>query len=578
MNKIRLLDANTINKIAAGEVIERPASAVKELVENSIDAGATKILIEVAEGGKELIRVTDDGCGMEPDDLPMAFQNHATSKIAGAKDLDRIETLGFRGEALSSIASVAGGVEVHTKTRSALTGMCLRLEGGKIVGQKEIGCPIGTSITVRELFYNVPARRKHLKGAEAELAHIANAVTEMAIINHNISFELFTGKRSIFKSNRSGSWDGVLLNIFGLHALKAMAPFSAEGRGWSLKGVAGDPLSTRSSPDRIFIFVNGRPVSSRVMAFALREAYRNIIPAGRSPIAVISLEIEPGLVDVNVHPTKREIRLLKEEEISAALTTAVSGALQSHAEVRPLGEHPRTEIPAMRPEVISQKSDQRTLPLDAIGQEVEISLAANTTDTADTAPHTRQMKVLGQIRKLYILAESDQGLLIIDQHAAAERIRFERLMEKHRRKKIAQELAVPVTIDLSPGEQILMESWMDALKDIGFDISPFGGKTYQVRSVPATGYRLESPEAVHDILRSLFTLGKAGPGDTSKEGMLKVLACRGSIKSGRELSMPEMTALLKDLNACQNPLTCPHGRPVAVVLTPEELERLFFRR
>jgi DNA mismatch repair protein MutL len=194
------------------------------------------------------------------------------------------------------------------------------------------------------------------------------------------------------------------------------------------------------------------------------------------------------------------------------------------------------------------------------------------------APQIPQINILGQVRKLYILAESDQGLLIIDQHAAAERIRFERLAEKYRQKKIAQELAVPVTIDLSPGEQILMESWREELKDLGFDISPFGGKTYQVRSVPATGRRMESPEAVHDILRSLFTLGKSGPGDTSKEEMLKILACRGSIKSGRDLSLPEMAALLKGLNACQNPITCPHGRPITVVLTPAELERLFFRR
>ncbi len=575
MTKIRLLDADTINKIAAGEVIERPASAVKELVENSIDAGAAKILIEVADGGKSLIKVTDDGCGIDADDLPLAFRKHATSKIAGAQDLERIETLGFRGEALSSIASVAGCVEVYTKTRSALTGSCLRIEGGKIVEQKEIGCPIGASITVKELFYNVPARRKHLKGAEAELVHIANAITEMAIINHNISFELFTGKRTIFRSNRSNSWDDVLLKIFGLKTMKAMVPFSAAGRGWSLNGMAGDPLTTRSSQDRIFIYVNSRPVSSRTIASAFRDAYRNIIPTGRSPIAVISLQIDSGLVDVNVHPTKREIRLLKEEEISAALTAAVSQALQTHAEAQPLREHPRAEIPAANAQVIAPKSDQRTLPLVLPGEEVGASLAS---DATEIAPIALQIRVVGQVKNLYILAESDQGLLIVDQHAAAERIRFEMLTEKFRQRKISQELAVPLTIDLAPGEQILIESWNDALKDIGFDISPFGGKTYKIRAVPATGRKLESPDAVHDMLRSLFALGKVVPGDTSREEMLKVLACRGSIKSGRELSMPEMNSLIKDLYACKNPLTCPHGRPVTVLITPEELERIFFRR
>jgi DNA mismatch repair protein MutL len=570
MQKIKLLDEDTINKIAAGEVIERPASAVKELVENSIDAGATKILIEVAEGGKSLIKVTDDGCGMEPEDLSMAFQKHATSKITGAKDLDKIKTLGFRGEALASIASVAKSLEVHTKTRTAPTGTYLRMESGRIVEKKEVGCPIGTSIAVRDLFYNVPARRKHLKGADSELVHIIDAVTEMAIINCGISFDLFSGRRTLFRSSRSDSWDGVLLKIFDLKTLKGMMPFCAEGTNWKLMGAAGDPMSTRSGPDRIFVYVNRRPVSSRALTAALREAYRSVIPTGRSPIAVLSLEIGPELVDVNVHPTKREIRLLQEEEISAALTLAVGEALRAKAEAKPLMEMemPRTEPPAMQASVIDQKSEQKTLPLDVTCEEVEVSVASE----------IPQVKVLGQVLKLYILAESDQGLLIIDQHAAAERIRFERLKLLYSQKKISQELAEPVTIDLAPNEQILIESWKDVLHEIGFEISPFGGKTYHVRAVPALGRKVESPEAVYDVLRALFTLGKVGPKDTSKEDILKLLACRGSIKSGRELSMQEMTSLLRDLYACNSPLTCPHGRPVIVAITQGELERLFLRR
>jgi DNA mismatch repair protein MutL len=580
MNKIRLLDEDTINKIAAGEVIERPASAIKELVENSIDAGATKILIEVEEGGKSLIKVTDDGCGIEAEDLPMAFQKHATSKITGAKDLERIETLGFRGEAMASIASVAKSIEVTTKTRSAPTGTYLRMESGRIVEKKDIGCPIGTSIAVRELFYNVPARRKHLKSREAELVHIVDAVTEMAIINHVISFELFSGKRTLFRSSRSSSWEDVLLKVFDLKTMKGMMPFCAEGRSWRLKGAAGDPLSTRSSPDRIFIYVNGRPVYSRALTAALREAYRSIIPTGRSPIAVLSLEIGPELVDVNVHPTKREIRLLREEEISAAITDAVSNALRTKAEVEPLRETPRIEMPAMQGTVITQSSEQKTLPMEVTGGGVEMSVASGVSvaSGAPVAPEVPQIRILGQVRKLYILAESDQGLLIIDQHAAAERIRFERLKALYSQKKISQELAVPVTIELAPNEQVLIESWKDVLQEIGFEIAPFGGKTYHVRAVPALGRRLESPEAVHDVLRALFTLGKVGPKDTSREDVLKLLACRGSIKSGKELTLPEMNALIKDLYACQNPLTCPHGRPVVVVMTQEEMERLFSRR
>ncbi|MDM7911665.1 MAG: DNA mismatch repair protein MutL, partial [Methanotrichaceae archaeon] len=391
---------------------------------------------------------------------------------------------------------------------------------------------------------------------------------EMAIINYGISFELFSGRRTLFRSSRSGSWDDVLLKIFDLKTLKGMMPFCAKGPNWRLTGTAGGPTSTRSSPDRIFIYVNRRPVYSKALTAALREAYRSVIPPGRSPIAILSLEIAPDLVDVNVHPTKREIRLLQEEEISAALTLAVSEALRANAEAKPLTEAPRTALPATQASMVNQKSEQKTLSLDVIGEVVEVSVASE----------IPQVKILGQVLKLYILAESDQGLLIIDQHAAAERIRFERLKTLYSQKMISQELAEPVTIELAPNEQILIESWKDVLQEIGFEISPFGGKTYHVRAVPAIGRKVESPEAVHDVLRTLFTLGKVGPDDTSKEEILKLLACRGSIKSGRELSMQEMTSLLRDLYACNSPLTCPHGRPVIVAITQGELERLFLRR
>ena len=569
MHKIRLLDEETINKIAAGEVIERPASAVKELVENAIDAGASKVLVEVAEGGKRLIKVTDDGCGMDPEDLPLAFQKHATSKIREARDLEKICTLGFRGEALASIASVSRSVEVYTKTRSALFGTRLCMESGKIAEIKETGCPAGTSIAVRDLFYNVPARRKHLKGAEAELVHITNAITEMAIINYGISFELFSGRRTIFKSIKSATWEDVLLRIFGLKTLKAMAALQAEGRGWRLSGAAGDPFSTRSTPDRIFIFVNGRAVASKALAGALREAYRNIIPVGRSPLAVISLEISPELVDVNVHPAKREIRLLREEEICSALSQAVALALQAQAQpaqARP-GELSPTKLPPSRA-AIAQSCEQRTLPLE-LGERVEAVAMAG---------EQPRLKILGQVLDLYIVAEGDQGLMLIDQHAAAERIRFERLQEIYLHKRIKQELAEPIAIELSPHELILIRSWQETLQDIGFEIIPFGGNTYSVRAVPALGRRLEDAEAVHDILRDLFASGRVGPDSTSKEEILKLLACKGSIKSGKELTTVEMHRLLEDLYTCQNPLTCPHGRPVIVVINQSELERLFARR
>lgn len=608
MQKIKLLDEDTINKIAAGEVIERPASVVKELIENSIDASATRILIEVEDGGKSLIKVTDDGCGIDREDLSLAFHKHATSKISGAEDLGNISTLGFRGEALASIASVAGSVEVYTKPRSALTGTYVLIENGKTTQVKEIGCPIGTSIAVRNLFSNVPARRKYLKSASDELARIIGLVQELAVINYGISFELFTGKRTIFKSHKSSSWNDALLKILGLGVVKGLIPFEAEIKDCKISGSVGDPLTTRSSPDWIYLYVNSRSVTSKALLSALREAYRTLIPLGKNPIAVISLEIDPALIDVNVHPAKKEIRLLKEDEIAALLTNAVITALQSRSEIRPTpGQRPTAALPENKDRIITHSGEQRTLPLGQSYDRIGIMLGPEKslqpeqrTDGRQTdgiisstisgisirgsnnleAEHKKQprLNILGQILKLYIVAESEEGLMLIDQHAAAERIRFEMLREKYRNRNIAQELVEPVTIELTSKEQVQLESWLDVLSDIGFDISHFGGSTYNIRSVPAIGSKMESPQAVHDVLRDLFSSGKIGPDSTNREEILKLLACRGSIKSGKELTLGEMKELLKNLFACENPRTCPHGRPVAIVLDEEELERLFGRR
>ncbi|HPC88928.1 MAG TPA: DNA mismatch repair endonuclease MutL [Methanothrix sp.] len=581
MAAIKLLDEETINKIAAGEVIERPASVVKELAENSIDAGAGRILIEIADGGKRFIKITDDGCGIAADDLPLAFQKHATSKIRDAKDISSISTLGFRGEALASIASVSRSVAVVTRTAASLSGSYLRLEEGRIAERKEVGAPYGTSITVWDLFYNVPARRKHLKGAEAESVYIADAVSEMAIIHHDISFELYSGRRTVFKSVRSPSWNDVLIRLFGLKTVKGMAHLEAEGPGWSLTGLAGEPSAARSSPDRIFIFVNGRAVSSRSLSSALREAYRNIIPQGKSPTAVVSLRISPELVDVNVHPTKREIRLLHEQEIASVLTAAAVRALQEQgssyrdagsvkanglAESIDFGQQPGLSLPSAAVS-LAESCAQSTLPIEV--DELQPS--------AGQAGRPR-LKILGQIRRLYIVAESEEGLVLIDQHAAAERIRFERLVELYRSKRIRQDLAEPVAVELSASERIMLSSWQQTLQEIGFDIQPFGGNSFSVRAVPALGRRLESAEAVHDVLRDLFSSGRPRPDSSNRDDILKLLACRGSIKSGKKLTLGEMKSLVDELFRCKSPQSCPHGRPVTVTFDEAHLEKIFARR
>jgi DNA mismatch repair protein MutL len=332
----------------------------------------------------------------------------------------------------------------------------------------------------------------------------------------------------------------------------------------------GDAFNLRASPDRIFIFVNGRAVSSRPMAGALREAYRNIIPPGKSPIAVLSLEISPELVDVNVHPAKREIRLLHENEICSAITQEAAQALSSYAKSVASERLKASDQITASEETLAQNAQQSTLPLD-----VEDTALDQALPERENRPI---LKILGQIKRLYIVAESDQGLVLIDQHAAAERIRFERLTERYQKRSIRQELAQPVTIELMASEEIMLSSWKEALDDIGFEISSFGGRSYSVRSVPALGQKQESAEAVHDVLKELFLRGKPGPNSVSRDEILKLLACRGSIKSGKELTLAEMEQLLHELGECNNPLTCPHGRPVMVTLDQSQLERLFGRR
>jgi DNA mismatch repair protein MutL len=601
MTKIKLLDKDAVNKIAAGEVIERPASVVKELIENSIDAGAARILVEVAEGGKGLVRVIDDGCGMDREDALLAFEKHATSKISGADDLDRISTLGFRGEALSSIASVAKSVDLVTKVRSedlGFTGTHIRIEDGKIADVGEVGSPAGTSIEVRDLFRNVPARRKYLKSGRAELARIVDVVTSYAVINHHISFELFSGNKTLFKSIRSESWNDPILRILGSDVARNLIPIEAESKFVSVTGVVGRQTVSRSSPDWIMTYVNGRLVRSRALSRAVTEAYRTLIPTGRYPIAVISLRIDPSQVDVNVHPAKMEVRFLREEELAGMLTLAIQLALQK-AEER---ESAPQQMKALQATELGVSEDdayfdepgghgvgllagpvgpdegghstvvevQRTLPLTSGRGRLDLDLEA--------APLPGGLRVLGQALRLYIVAEGPEGLVLVDQHAAAERTRYEMLVKKHASGTISQELIVPVTLELSPKEQVMLEDWGEFLEEMGFEIHPFGGNAYNVRSVPAIGQRLESPEVVHDVLRDLFALGRVGTEATAKDEILKLLACRGSIKAGHEMAWKEMHDLLRDLFACENPKTCPHGRPTTVTISSVQLEKIFGRR
>jgi DNA mismatch repair protein MutL len=605
MAKIKLLDPEAVSKIAAGEVIERPASVVKELVENSIDAGATKILVEVVDGGKSLIRVTDDGSGMDRQDASIAFEKHATSKISDASDLERISTLGFRGEALSSIASVAKSVDLVTKAKSSgvgVPGTHVRVEGGRVVEVGDVGAPAGTTVEVRGLFGEIPARRKYLKSGRAELARIAGVVTSYAVICHRISFELFSGDRTVFKSVRSESWNDPILRILGRDVARNLVSIEGESKSVSVTGSVGRETATRSSPDWIMIYVNGRLVRSRALTRAVAEGYRTLIPTGRHPVAVVSIRIDPAMVDANVHPAKTEVRFLKEEEVAAMVTDAIRAALtkagggvpppqtvEGPAQTDLFVSGVGTEVSAPGPEAAGPVSSgeagkgggydlgggfvsdlQKTLPLYSGKGRLDLEIEAE--------PLPGGLRILGQAHTLYIVAEGPGGLVLVDQHAAAERVRYESLKKKYDAGTISQELIVPVTLELSPKEAVLLEEWGSTLAEMGFDVQPFGGNAYAVRAVPAIGVRLERTEAVHDVLRDLFALGRVGTEATAREEILKLLACRGSIKAGHDMGWKEMHDLLRGLFATDNPRTCPHGRPTVVILSIAELEKIFGRR
>lgn len=555
MPRIHILDEETVSRIAAGEVIERPASVVKELIENSIDAGASRIFIEVEDGGRSLIKVVDDGCGMEREDLLLAFQRHATSKISRAEDLFRLKTLGFRGEALSAIASVSKCVEVHTRTRGSPMGTYLRLERGKVADIRDDGCPYGTIMEVRGLFETIPARLKHLSSPSQELARIAEIVTQMAIIHHRISFELSSGRRTLFRSNASETWDDALIRAFGLRTVKGMISITAKGDGFDLHGMISSHDSSRQGSESILVYVNSRPVYSKAVVQALREAYRGFLQSGRNPLAVISIEIEPSLVDVNVHPAKREVRFLREGELYEAVRDAALSALRSSAMPAPPARIAEPQHLSAKPQI------QETLPLEV---------------RAEQRMSKPLIRIVGQALCLYIVVEDDDGIMLVDQHAAAERIRYEQLLEKCEGGSISQELIQPVTVELSPGEAALLDSISGELRKIGFEIDPFGERAYSVRSVPAA-VGLESPELIRDVLREILNLGRACR-TSFRDEALKLLACRGSIKSGERLSESAMLRLLTDLFACDNPRTCPHGRPVVVRISSESLEKMFGRR
>ena len=608
-NRISLLDEHTANRIAAGEVVERPASVVKELVENSIDAGATTITVTLEEGGKDLIKITDNGCGMSREDAVLSLQRHATSKIRDAEDLDAISTLGFRGEALPSIASVSV-VEIVTKFEDSVDGVRLEIEAGTITNLESVGVPQGTTISIRKLFFNTPARLKFLKTAQTELSHITDLIGRFAMAYPSIHFRLIHGSREMLSSPATGKALNSITQVMGKDVAKQLSPISFETPAMRVSGYVSNPGLTKINRTEQIFFVNGRPVRSKTMTHAVDQAYRGLLQPGRYPVVIIFVDVTSDLVDVNVHPTKAEVKFSSEHEIHSAVHRAVNAALMSGAGAPTFTES--TQRPAMplrlTPDLpLDPTPRQGTLP-GAAPMDIRAfqeALANRRTEASGSDPFVwergagvpvedspvpeadfdaartvalRSVKVIGQARNTYIVAQCDDGVLIIDQHVAHERVLFERMLEHKEGHQVAvQGLVIPVTLSLSAKEAAIVAQRVEQLKQAGFDLEPFGGDTYMMRGAPASIKPANAEPVLRDMITELVDLSVAKHLLVRAEQVLITACCKMAVKAGDPLSIEEMNQLIEDLLKCKNPFTCPHGRPIIVSLSNWELDRKFRR-
>jgi DNA mismatch repair protein MutL len=577
MGKIHLLDDASINKIAAGEVIERPASVVKELIENAIDADADTIRIEVTMGKKTSINITDNGCGMSKDDVALSYIKHATSKIKSIEDIESVRTMGFRGEALSSICAIAN-VVIITKTKDEISGTKVIIKGGKLISIVEAGAPDGTSVFVDELFYNTPVRKKYLKSDSVELAQIIDVVTRMALGHNGIYFSLFNNGKEILCSPAAELLDKII-HIYGQDIARAILPVNLVSGTIRITGYISKPELLRSNLFFQSFFINDRSINSRSIGFALRDGYGTLIPKGRFPISVIKIYVDTKEVDVNVHPTKNQVRLSHEREICELITRSVRDALSGKnliPEIKiPLKQSILYGDPASNPQMVkeaptdfkpSAKDTQRRLRRsERFGEEFEKPAGIE-------IPHVR---ILGQVDSVYIIAQTGDGLLIIDQHAAHERVFFE--LVRASKRDDSQELIVPINMDLDQREIVLMKETTPYLEEFGFRISEFGPGTFAVTAVPVVLGKLEDPLMVHDIISDILSQGKIKDETGIFERVTKSIACRSAVKAGAVCSTSQMESLVKQLLRAENPYTCPHGRPTMISFNRQELDKLFKR-
>lgn len=679
MAEIHILNSETIDKIAAGEVVERPSSVVKELVENAIDAGATAITVEARDGGIEFIRVTDNGCGMEKEQLRKAFLRHATSKIESAEDLTRISSLGFRGEALSSIAAVSK-VEVITKTPDSLTGFRIQLEGAREVAFDEVGAPDGTTFIMRNLFFNTPVRRKFLRQPSTEGSYIADLMEHLALSRPDISFKLILGSQMKFHTSGNGDLREVIYRIYGRDVANELVPIQSEQDGIRIDGYLGKPVQVRSNRNFEIYFINGRFIRSNIVARAVEEGYKEYLMQHKFPLCVLHITMDTERVDVNVHPTKMDVRFTNAMSFSAFLCGAVKYALmtkemipdallttereqqaarkeeqlqrekvktpepfehrrsdsyrvmeemkyeaerpkmqefihnpvwtrvkgediapkmqEKQSEKQKTPELPKQPEQALKtePPVQERESDQdfftettelpeepQTQPVTQPKVEAEPEIAGKPTqmnlfeEKLLTADNRSRFRIIGQVFETYWLIEFENKLLMIDQHAAHEKVNYERLMKQfHEKSVVSQALMPPVIVSLSGQEENVLKENMEVFESLGFEVESFGGSEYALRSVPVDLYGCGEREMFLSVLDQLADGGNFGSIRVVEEKIAS-MSCKAAVKGNNVLSFAEAETLIDELLTLDNPYNCPHGRPTIIAMSKAEMDRKFKR-
>lgn len=673
MGQIVLLDDLTINKIAAGEVIERPANVVKELIENSIDAGATSISIDIENGGISYIRITDNGKGIAPDDVEMAFERHATSKIRAVEDLIKVSTMGFRGEALASIAAIAK-VELISRTKDNETGIKVLVAGGKILSKEECGAPIGTTITIRELFFNTPVRYKFLKKDYTEGGYIEDTVSRIALINTLISFKLRNNKKDILQTSGKGDMQAVVYNIYGKDIAKNLLPVKFEYENIKVTGVVGKPEIARSNRSNQLFYINGRYIKDKVLSAATEEAYKTLIPHNKYGFCIINLELNPELVDVNVHPAKLEVRFSNEGQVFKAINIAIKEALlktditidsnentQAHGEDSVNGkssnvvsfenilknsyenkknnnEHEKlskglfgmfrnvkTEQPVVKEgktiEDLNEKYDTTMLDSKednnnvvnenddikiantnendkneklelhiednkAEINEIEILNKESNTQTnifanleIEEKANIPEYKILGVAFSTYILLELEDDIYVLDQHAAHERILYEKIKKNFYKEggKEVQTLLLPDIVELPRRDMHIVRDHMELFEQSGFILEEFGDSTIKITGVPVICFEMDTKALFLDIIDGIDITNRTNKQDI-EEKFISTVACKAAVKANMALEESEIRVLLDELLVLENSFTCPHGRPTAIRITKAEIEKKFGRR